>query len=43
MEIELNRQLHGTSVMKVDGVGLPLPGDPIRLLWDIEQAVPFLQ
>ncbi len=34
-------QLQGTSLFKdAAGAGLLSPGDPIRLLWDIEQAYP---
>jgi hypothetical protein len=37
----LTNQLQGTRLFKdANGVGLLSPGDPIRLLWDIEQAYP---
>ena len=40
----IKRPLQGTLLFKdVDGVGLLSPGDPIRLLWDIEQAYPAMQ
>lgn len=36
--------LHGTPLFKDDkGDGLLSPGDPIRLLWDIEQAYPNMK
>jgi hypothetical protein len=34
--------LQGTSLFKDEGEGLLSPGDPIRLLWDIEQAYPSM-
>lgn len=37
----ITQALQGTNLMKDrDGKGLLSPGDPIRLLWDIEQAYP---
>jgi hypothetical protein len=40
-KIEIQASLEGTPLFKgADGVGLLSPGDPIRLLWDIEQAYP---
>jgi hypothetical protein len=37
----IGSSLHGTPVLKNEtGKGLLSPGDPIRLLWDIEQAYP---
>jgi hypothetical protein len=37
----ISPQLQGSSLFKgADGVGMLSPGDPIRLLWDIEQAYP---
>jgi hypothetical protein len=38
---QIERSMQGTPLFKrQDGVGLLSPGDPIRLLWDIEQAYP---
>ena len=38
---DITRQLNGTPLFKDStGLGLLSPGDPIRLLWDIEQAYP---
>jgi len=37
----LGRILHGTPIFKKNG-GMLSPGDPIRLLWDIEQAYPSM-
>ena len=37
-------ELENTPLFKgEDGVGLLFPGDPIRLLWDIEQAFPNMK
>jgi hypothetical protein len=37
----IEQSLNGTPLFKgADGVGLLRPGDPIKLLWDIEQAFP---
>ena len=36
---EITPELHDTNLFKdAEGVGLLSPGDPIRLLWDVEQA-----
>jgi hypothetical protein len=36
--------MHDTPLMKDEaGAGLLSPGDPIRLLWDIEQAYPAMR
>lgn len=36
--------LHGTPLFKDEtGLGLLSPGDPIRLLWDIEQSYPSMR
>ncbi|MBZ0170078.1 hypothetical protein MELA_03002 [Candidatus Methylomirabilis lanthanidiphila] len=38
---EITRSLQGTPLFKrQDGSGMLSPGDPIRLLWDIEHAYP---
>ncbi len=40
----LERSLQGTRLFKDEnGIGLLSPGDPIRLLWDIEQAYPDMR
>ena len=40
---QLVNSMHGTPLFKGDtGNGLLSPGDPIRLLWDIEQAYPAM-
>jgi len=40
---QLDNSMHGTPLFKGDtGIGLLSPGDPIRLLWDIEQAYPAM-
>jgi len=40
----LDATMHGQRVFKdINGDGLLGPGDPIRLLWDIEQAYPNLK
>lgn len=42
--IAVNAALQGTSLFKDDaGAGLLSPGDPVRLLWDIEQACPQMR
>lgn len=39
----IERTLQGTLLFKDDkGCGLLSPGDPIRLLWDIEQSYPTM-
>lgn len=39
--MEITADLHGTQLFKdEEGNGFLSPGDPIRLLWDIEQAYP---
>jgi len=39
--IEITTNLQGTNLFKdTEGAGLLSPGDPIRLLWDIEQEYP---
>jgi hypothetical protein len=39
--LEIARSLEGIPLFKNDqGIGYLSPGDPIRLLWDIEQAYP---
>ena len=41
--LEITRQSNGVLLFKNDqGSGLLSPGDPIRLLWDIEQAYPSI-
>jgi hypothetical protein len=41
---EITAELQGTSLFKdAMGAGLLSPGDPIRLLWDIEQAYPQMR
>ena len=41
--LEITRQSNGMLLFKNDqGSGLLSPGDPIRLLWDIEQAYPSI-
>jgi hypothetical protein len=37
----LDQTLQGTPLFKKDG-GILSPGDPVRLLWDIEQAYPAM-
>jgi hypothetical protein len=40
---QIERTLQSTPLFKDEkGVGLLSPGDPIRLLWDIEQAYPSM-
>jgi hypothetical protein len=40
---EIIRALNGTPLFKdTAGLGLLSPGDPVRLLWDIEQAYPAM-
>jgi hypothetical protein len=40
----LERSLNGTPLFKnINGIGLLSPGDPVRLLWDIEQAYPDMR
>ena len=40
---EIKRQLNRTPLFKdAAGLGLLSPGDPVRLLWDIEQAYPTM-
>jgi hypothetical protein len=40
----IEASLHGTPLFKdEEGLGLLSPGDPIRLLWDIEQAYPSMK
>jgi hypothetical protein len=42
--LEIMRSLAGMPLFKdFDGYGLLSPGDPIRLLWDLEQANPQMQ
>lgn len=42
--IRIENSLNGTPLFKNDKVeGLLSPGDPIRLLWDIEQAYPNIK
>lgn len=40
----ITRSLQGTPLFKLpDNNGMFLPGDPVRLLWDIEQAYPAMR
>ena len=42
-QFRIEPSLNGTPLFKnASGVGLLSPGDPIRLLWDIEQAYPSM-
>lgn len=42
--LQITPALEGVPVFKgLDGIGLLSPGDPIRLLWDIEQAYPQMR
>jgi hypothetical protein len=42
--LKIERSLNGTRLLKDDnGDGFLYPGDPIMLLWDIEQAYPNLK
>jgi hypothetical protein len=42
--LEITRRMEGTPLFKdAVGNGFLSPGDPIRLLWDLEQAYPHIQ
>lgn len=42
--LTITRSLEGMPLFKDDaGIGFLSPGDPIRLLWDLEQAYPHMQ